>query len=115
MANPRGRGVRLELAPGLAAGLPARVIICFRNNGPLFCAGLSLPRTNIVVGLALATLTMMARCLSRNFGKIKVYYLQDLDITEHSWGPTGRSLSFKWAHVWGPEVLRAHAVGEFKT
>ena len=51
------------------------------------CAGLSLSVTNVMLGPALAVLVITAWCLPaitiRNFVKIKVYYLQDTETTQH--------------------------------
>ena len=51
-------------------------------------------------------------------GKEKIYCLQDLDMTWHTWGSTGRSqteklrtdlgFSFYWGWGWGPWVASVH-------
>ena len=53
----------------------------------MLCAGLSLSVTNVMLGPALAVFVITAQCLPaitiRNFVKIKVYYLQDIETTQH--------------------------------
>lgn len=61
----------------------------------MFCTSLSLLIANVVAGLVLAVLNYdykipFSNNRSGNFEKVQVYYLQDLEKTEHTWGYTVR-------------------------
>ena len=80
--------------------------------------------TSVVAGPALVVLIMTARCPLamniRKLEKIKVYHLQNLEMTQHSWGHTARSwvetectglgFCFYWGLGWGPRISWAHSL-----